>query len=65
MGFPHHRLRIKEYKLGELAIQVNTNYRDEIGYRAILRGQAGKWGDSTNSPEEAIGRLLTGWVFEE
>jgi hypothetical protein len=60
-----HRLRIKTYTLGELTIQVNTNYRDGVGYRAVIRGQAGKFGDSTESPEEAIGQLFIEWVFEK
>ena len=64
MGYPHHRLRIKEYKFGDLSIQVNTNRRRGVGYRAVIRNQAGKWGDSDVSPEEAIGKLLVKWVLE-
>lgn len=67
MGYVHRdRLRIKRYQLptGEV-ISVNTNYRPGVGFRAIIRGQAGKFGDSTNSVEEAIGNLLSTWVLNE
>lgn len=65
MGHKHNELRMKYYKFGDMTIQVNTKYRNGVGYRAIIRNQQGKFGDSTNSPEEAIGRLIITWVLEE
>lgn len=62
MGHKHNELRVKKYKMKDgRVITVNTNPRHGVGYRATIRGQAGKYSDSTVSPEEAIGRLLINW----
>ncbi len=56
------RLRITEYIIKvdgkKKIISVNRNPRLNVGYRATIRGQAGLWCDSENSPEEAVGKLV-------
>ena len=66
MGHEHNRLRIKEYDAPDgRRICVNRTYRFGVGYRAYIKGEAGKFGDSQVSPEEAIGKLFTTWIFNK
>jgi len=58
-------LRIERFRLGSKVIIINRNYRFNVGYRASIEKEPGKWGDSTYSPEEAVGKLILEWLAKE
>ena len=61
MGKKNDRLRIRLFNILGKEIQVNTNPRKGVAFRAAFRGEAGKWGDSEHSWQEAVGNLLLNW----
>ena len=64
MGHFHNELRIRKFIILGKTVRVNTFPRAGIGFRATFDGEAGKWGDSTNSWREAVGELFLGWALE-
>jgi hypothetical protein len=62
LRFSHFRLELED---DFLEISVNNNPRHGIGFRAIIKGRPGIWGDSAHSPAEAVGRLFMNHCMKE
>lgn len=63
MSTKNDKLRIQRYRMADgREISVNTRYRFGVGYRATIKGEAGKFGESKDSPVEALGDLIMNWI---